>query len=500
MQNSKTYVSTRNSADRVSASEGIVAGLSKDGGLYVPEFIDDIHFDLDALKDLPYAALAEEILGAFLGDFTPQQVRDCVAQAYTTGAFDAPEPVGMSRAEDSAILELWHGPTAAFKDMALTILPHLMTTASKNIGEDKTIVILTATSGDTGKAALEGFKDVENTKIIVFYPKDGVSAVQEAQMVSTAGKNTAVVSVDGNFDDTQNGVKAIFSDRELGARLEDAGIALSSANSINIGRLLPQIVYYYYSYFRLAEAGRVNLGEPVHFVVPSGNFGDILAGYYAKKTGLPVGKLVCASNQNNVLTDFFRTGVYDKNRPFYKTISPSMDILISSNLERLLYDKTGRDGAKIQELMDELKETGRYCLDPALFEDFLAGWADEAAVQQTIRDVYEKDGLLIDPHTAVAETVRRDLADELDDAPVIVLSTANPYKFSDSVYTALYGSLPEGKNPFETQKILSEKTGTPIPAPLRELDKKARLHDTTCKKTEMAAAVETLLREDAADV
>ncbi len=390
------YISTRDNQHKVSASQAIVNGLSPDGGLYIPESFEEISFDLEVLKSLSYRELTKEILSKFLTDFSKEQIDYCVENAYKEGKFDIDELVKLTpNGDDSFFLELWHGPTAAFKDMALTLLPYLLTTAANNINENNKIVILTATSGDTGKAALEGFKDVENTEIIVFYPNDGVSFAQEKQMNTTEGNNTHVISVNGNFDDTQNGVKQIFNDSIYNEELKENGFILSSANSINIGRLLPQIVYYYYAYFKLLESGDIKWGEPVNFVVPSGNFGDILAGYYAKKTGLPINKLVCASNKNNILTDFFESGEYDTNRDFFKTTSPSMDILISSNLERLLADKLN-DSELITNLMKSLNEDGLFKIDPSIFTNFLAEYATEEEVKQTIKDTYKSYNNLID--------------------------------------------------------------------------------------------------------
>lgn len=492
----KVYHSTRSTAERAGASEAIARGLAPDGGLYVPAFLDEVHFDLEALKDLSYPDLAETILSAFL-DFDQEQLDACIDGAYKSGKFDINTLVQTTPAGEAAILELYHGPTAAFKDMALTILPYLVTASGKNTGEDREIVILTATSGDTGKAALEGFKDVPGTKIVVFYPEDGVSTVQERQMITTGGDNTHVVGVEGNFDDTQSGVKAIFSDLDLADQLSDEGFVFSSANSINIGRLLPQIVYYYKAYFDLVDQGRIQMGDPVNFSVPTGNFGDILAGYYAMKTGLPVNRLICASNQNKILTDFFESGVYDRNREFHKSISPSMDILISSNLERLLFDKCGRDARAVEEMMDRLAEEGVYETDKALFPEFFAGYATEDETRETIRDVFENTGELIDPHTAVAEKVRRDYVEATgDDTMTVVLSTASPFKFSQAVYESLYGDVPEELDAFSLQEDLAKKTGAAIPAPLRDLDEKPIRHNYHCEAAGMKDAVVSFLSEE----
>ena len=492
----KIYVSTRHSSETASASEAVTRGLAPDGGLYVPTFIDDVRFDLNALKDLSYPELAKAVLSEFL-DFTPEQIDACIEGAYQSGRFDIDSLVRTVPTSFGGILELHHGPTAAFKDMALTILPFLMTTAAKNCGEDRNIAILTATSGDTGKAALEGFKDVPGTKILVYYPKDGVSPVQEAQMNTTGGANTRVIGVDGNFDDTQTGVKQIFGDTALADSISQAGWTFSSANSINIGRLLPQIVYYFYSYFDLVRQGRIELGDLVNFSVPTGNFGDILAGYYAKLTGLPVNRLICASNSNNVLTDFFESGQYDRNRDFYRTISPSMDILISSNLERLLFDKLGRDSESVVQLMDRLSEEGVYSADRGLFPEFYAGFADEAETKAVIRRVYDTEAELIDPHTAVAEKVREDYAAQTEDAtPTIVLSTASPYKFARPVYEAVFGDAPFGTDDFEIQDSLYDGTHRVIPEPLTGLRDKEIRHSGVCAPDGMADAAAAFLTEE----
>lgn len=484
------YISTRNKDYKISASEAIVQGLSEDGGLFIPESFKDIHFDLEELKGLSYRDLTKEILAKFLTDFTPEQIEYCVENAYLD-KFDIPELVELTKSGNSYFLELWHGPTAAFKDMALTLLPYLLTTAAKNISEDKKIVILTATSGDTGKAALEGFKDVENTEIIVFYPKDGVSLTQELQMNTTEGNNTHVISVEGNFDDTQNGVKEIFNDQEFNNLLKDSNIVLSSANSINIGRLLPQIVYYFYSYFELVTNGVIKLGDKVNFVVPSGNFGDILAGYYAKLTGLPVNLLVCASNKNNILTDFFKTGSYDLNRDFFKTISPSMDILISSNLERLLYDKL-QDSSKISNLMNDLKEKGIFEVETDLFPEYLGEFATEEEVHGKIKEIFKDNNILIDPHTAVGEVVREKLEDQLGDYPTIVLSTANPFKFSKAVLDSIAPDLLVD-NEIELSKILEEYTKINQPNSLKGVIDKEILHDQTCTRENMRNEIKKVL-------
>ncbi|MDO4288360.1 MAG: threonine synthase [Eubacterium sp.] len=494
------YVSTRGGEKNISASQGIIKGIAKDGGLFVPSFIHDLSLDLASLKDMRYGELAFAVFEKFLDDFSPEQIKACIDAAYYSGKFEGEEPVAISKVADRYFLELYHGPTCAFKDMALTILPHLMTTAMKNIDIDKDIVILTATSGDTGKAALEGFAKVPRISIVVYYPKDGVSTIQEKQMLTQEGENTRVIGVAGNFDDTQNGVKQILNDHGLIEELDAAGYVFSSANSINIGRLLPQVVYYFYSYFALVKNQEINLGDPVNFVVPTGNFGNILAGYYAHILGLPVNRFICASNSNNVLTDFFADGAYNKNRDFHKTISPSMDILISSNLERLLYDLADGNAACIAGLMADLNTKGAYTLPEALaknkaYEKFYGGCADEMATQVAIHDMFVENHYLMDTHTAVASRVYDDyLAKTGDTTPTIILSTASPYKFGHSVYQSIFGEIPEGLDDYAVLTALSEKTGTEVPKPLRDLDKKANLHDVQCSPQEMADCVKAFLK------
>lgn len=484
----RNYISTRDINNKVQASECIIQGLAEDGGLYVPEFLDKIKFNLEELKNLDYPELAYTILKPFLTDFSESELESCIDSAYKSDLFDTPNLIEVTEGNGVYFMELWHGPTAAFKDMALTILPYLLTTSVKLNGLNKDIIILTATSGDTGKAALEGFKDVPNTQIFVYYPKEGVSIAQKRQMITTTGNNTHVISVEGNFDDTQNSVKEIFNDSKIKSLLNENGFRLSSANSINIGRLLPQIVYYFYSYFELVRQNKLNLGDKVNFIVPSGNFGDILAGYYALKTGLPVNKLVCASNKNNILTDFFKTGEYNLNREFYKTTSPSMDILISSNLERLLFEKLGRDSEKVTQLMKDLKTNGSYKINPELFGEFLAEYASEEEVLKTINNVYKESNILIDPHTAVGQAVYNKLANQLDEDPTIILSTANPYKFSNTVYKSIFPN-PENLDEFEIQELLSEKTGIDIPEPLKNLKNKDIKHTLNTTKEKMKEVI-----------
>jgi threonine synthase len=492
------YVSTRGSEQNITASQAIIAGLAKDGGLYVPSFIRNCHFDIQSLLTKTYSEVAQTLFEAFLDDFSPEQIKACVRGAYQTGLFDdAKCPVKVQKAKDRYFLELYHGPTCAFKDMALTILPHFMTKAVDIQNVNREIVILTATSGDTGKAALSGFCDVPGIDIIVYYPKDGVSAVQEKQMLTQGGDNTCVVGVRGNFDDTQNGVKKIFSDQALNAKLEDQGFLLSSANSINIGRLLPQVVYYYYSYCELVRNDAIQCGDPVNFVVPTGNFGDILAGYYAALTGLPVHRLICASNANRVLTDFFETGEYNRNRDFYKTMSPSMDILISSNLERLLYD-VSKDTDQVSDWMATLQEDGHYTIPEAIKAKtrkiFWGGCANEEQTAQAISDMFKQHHYLIDPHTAVASHVYDEyLKNTADETTTVVLSTASPYKFANHVYRSIFGEIPEGLNDFDVLSALSAATDTAVPKPLADLANRPNRHNQVCSVNEMDRSLQDFL-------
>ena len=478
------YGSTRGGETGVTASQAVLKGLANDGGLYVPECIPTLDVTMDELAGMTYQETAYAVMKQFLTDYTEEELKYCISHAYDE-KFDTEEIAPLAKADGMYFLELFHGKTIAFKDMALSILPYLMTTAAKKNHAKNEIVILTATSGDTGKAAMAGFADVPGTRIIVFYPKNGVSRVQELQMLTQKGANTSVVGIEGNFDDAQTGVKKVFADADVAAELEKRGIRLSSANSINWGRLVPQIVYYFYAYFRLAEQGAVEWGKPVDFCVPTGNFGDILAGYYAKQMGLPVGRLVCASNKNNVLTDFLRTGTYDARRTFYKTTSPSMDILISSNLERLLYHVTGSD-AEVAGLMKSLNETGRYTVRPetlkAIQESFDCGWSSEEQVAGEIRARYEKDGYLCDTHTAVAFHVAAQK--KRDGVPMVVLSTASPFKFPRSVLEALGHTAPE--NDFEAMQALEEATGRTAPASLAVLRQKAERFSTVIDPAQIA--------------
>jgi threonine synthase len=489
------YISTRSDKHHVSASEGIIKGLAPDGGLFVPGFLHNINLDIETLKDLNYTDLAFNILKPFLPDFSDNEIKACIDNAYNTGRFSTQEPVEVKPVGNQHILELFHGPTAAFKDMALTLLPHLMTTSIHIQNTDNDVVILTATSGDTGKAALEGFAGVNGVKIVVFYPTEGVSTIQKQQMITQTGDNTCVIGVDGNFDDAQSSVKDILNDPEMNALLEANHLAFSSANSINIGRLIPQIVYYFYAYFQLAKNDTIKLGDKINFTVPTGNFGNILAGYYAMCMGLPVKKFICASNANNILTDFFNTGIYDKKRNFIKTMSPSMDILISSNLERLLFDFCDGNHQLISQLMSELQNSNSYEVPDSISEKlklFYGGYASEEETAQTIQDTFEKEGYLLDTHTAVAVKVYKDYRESTgDETPTVVLSTASPYKFARDVYTSILGISEE--NDFELLHTLSVKTGTIIPEPLRDLDQKKILHTGKCTPETMTSEIKNFL-------
>ena len=489
------YKSTRNSDKTVTASEAILKGLADDGGLFVPESIPRLDVTMDELKNMSYQETAYAVMKQFLTDFTEEELKHCIDSAYDS-KFDTEVIAPLVKVEDTYHLELFHGATIAFKDMALSILPHLLTTAAKKNHVTNDIVILTATSGDTGKAALAGFADVPGTRIIVFYPKGGVSRVQELQMVTQKGDNTSVVAIHGNFDNAQSGVKALFEDKELEKELAGAGYQFSSANSINIGRLVPQVVYYVYAYAKLLENEEITSGEEINVTVPTGNFGNILAAYYAKQMGVPIAKLICASNENKVLFDFFRTGVYDKNREFILTSSPSMDILISSNLERLIYTIAGRDAQKNAELMTQLREKGTYEITPEMKErlgDFVGGYATEEETAATIRMTYEKTGYVMDTHTAVAAYVCAQYRkDSGDDKKCLVASTASPYKFIHSVMSAIdvkYADVDE----FELIDELSRISGTEIPNAIEEIRNADIRHTRECEAGDMKAAVKEIL-------
>ena len=487
------YFSTRGDDSRLSSAEAILKGLAPDGGLFVPEQLPQVDADFIAgLAPLTYEKRAARVLGLFLTDYTADELMGCVERAYGSGKFDTAKRAPVVTLKDASVLELWHGPTSAFKDMALQLLPQLMQTALTHTGVTDTVLILVATSGDTGKAALAGFCDVPQIKIMVFYPDGGVSRIQRLQMCTQAGENVNVTAVRGNFDDAQSGVKEIFSDAAFNGELQAAQVRLSSANSINWGRLVPQIVYYFSAYADLVTAGTIKAGEKINFTVPTGNFGDILAGFYAKEMGLPVHKLVCASNANNVLTDFLRTGVYDRNRAFYKTITPSMDILISSNLERLLYHLTG-DTAQVAGWMGELAATGRYDVGEALLgkiqQTFWADWADDAKTQATIKDVYDANHYVCDTHTAVAYAVARSYQQATGDTHhMVIASTASPYKFNGSVLAAL-GAETSGLDEFQLLDKLAEYNPQPVPAGLAALAHLDVRHQGVCEKNGMRAAV-----------
>lgn len=493
------YNSTRDNSCRVTAAQAISQGISAEGGLFVPEELPKFSLEeIGALTEKSYNEKAKAILARFLTDFSEEELAECVDKAYTGEKFDSENISEIAKVgENTYLLELWHGPTCAFKDMALQLLPYLLTTASKKAAPDKQIVILVATSGDTGKAALEGFKDVPGTRILVFYPRDGVSPMQKLQMVTQEGANVGVCAIEGNFDDAQSGVKKIFTDKAVGAKLAENGLMFSSANSINWGRLVPQIVYYCSAYADMLEKGNLQPGEAMDIVVPTGNFGNILAAYYAKLMGVPVGKLICASNANNVLTDFLTTGTYDRNRTFFTTMSPSMDILISSNLERLLFHLSGEDDAAVRDWMGKLAETGVYTVSDEVFaqikENFDAGCADDATVSGVIRKTYEEDGYLSDTHTGVAITVYRDyIAKHGDETPTVIAATASPYKFSKSVLAAVLGETPD-LDEFDMAGALQEKTGVKIPAPLSNLKDKTVRFTTTCPVDGMEQQVYDML-------
>lgn len=468
------YKSTRNSNIKVNSAEAITTGLSKEGGLFVPEELPLLELaDIECLAQKSYNERAIEILSLFLSDFSDEQLEECVNLAYTEEKFGSETITDISHLFDGRyMLELWHGPTCAFKDMALQLLPHLLTTSAKIVKNDKEIIILVATSGDTGKAALEGFKDVEGTKIIVFYPQDGVSPMQKRQMTSQQGNNVHVCAINGNFDDAQTAVKTIFTDKELEAKLLSEGKMFSSANSINWGRLVPQVVYYISAYADLVANEEIKLGDLVNVCVPTGNFGNILAAYYAKKMGVPFDKLICASNENKVLTDFINTGIYDKNREFKATISPSMDILISSNLERLLYDLSGNDDKIINEWYSSLASEGKFELNKQvkseLQKSFWGGYCDDAATKETIKGIFNKYSYLLDTHTAVAVKVYEDYRKSTGDSKkVIIASTANPYKFAGSVLSAIKAPLFDDE--YSQLDELCDISGLEIPTALSEL-------------------------------
>ena len=489
------YKSTRDAEKTVTASQAILKGLADDGGLFVPVSIPKLPVSLGELKEMTYQETAYTVMKEFLTDFTEEELKSCIAKAYDS-KFDTEEIAPLAKVEDAYYLELFHGATIAFKDMALSILPHLLTTSAKKNQVKNEIVILTATSGDTGKAALAGFADVEGTKIIVFYPKNGVSHVQELQMVTQKGYNTSVVAIHGNFDNAQSGVKAMFENKELEKELNEAGYQFSSANSINIGRLVPQVVYYVYAYAKLLQNEEIAEDEEINVVVPTGNFGNILAAYYAKNMGIPIAKLICASNENKVLYDFFQTGTYDRNREFVLTTSPSMDILISSNLERLIYKIAGEDARKDTDLMTELKTKGSYAITgemKANLADFAAGYATEEQVAKTIHDIYEDTGYVMDTHTAVAATVYKAYReDSKDDRKTVIASTASPYKFAGSVMSAIDPKY-KGQDDFKLIEELQKVSGTEIPNAIKEIMNAEIRHNTECDVDQMEQTVKNIL-------
>ncbi len=496
------YKSTRDNNISVKSSEAIAKGLSPEGGLFVPDSIPVISLNnIKYMADMTYCQRAHEILGRFLTDFTEEELDKCINKAYTKEKFETNSIAPVYKLNNSQyVLELWHGPTCAFKDMALQILPHLLTTSVKKLGIDRETVILVATSGDTGKAALEGFRDVQGTKIIVFYPDDGVSQIQRLQMCTQEGNNVFVSAVNGNFDDAQNGVKAIFTDKEYENELLALKKSLSSANSINWGRLVPQIVYYFSAYCDMVKAEEIPVGDEVNICVPTGNFGNILAAYYAKCMGLPVKKLICASNKNNVLTDFINTGVYDRNRDFFVTTSPSMDILISSNLERLLYMISGGRADVVSGYMKELSQNGTYTVSDEIKneikEHFYGGFADDEKCAETIKKTYDKFGYVTDTHTAVAVSVHDDYVKNTgDDTKTIIASTASPFKFNGAVLSALQGEAEIAElDEFRLLEKLAQDYDLHVPYSLDTLEEKEVRFEVVCDKDQMKAVVNEFLK------
>lgn len=484
-----SYFSTRGN-ECVTASQAILAGMASDGGLFVPSMFPLISpAEIEKMISMSYEERAFQVLSAYLEDYPAQEIRDSIHAAYGDGHFRDPKVAPVKRLDDAThVLELFHGPTLAFKDMALQLLPQLMTRAARMNGEKREIAILVATSGDTGKAALEGFRNVPGTSCTVFYPLDGVSEVQQLQMTTTDGNNTHVIAVKGNFDDAQTGVKSLFASREFADQMHSMGRVLSSANSINFGRLVPQIVYYFSAYADLLAQGAIASGESINFVVPTGNFGDILAGYYARNMGLPINKLICASNRNDVLTEFFQTGIYSVHRMFYKTMSPSMDILVSSNLERLLFESADRDGELIKVWMRQMKESGSYSVGDQRREwmesMFAAGCSDDGDTAAEIRDVFGRYEYLMDPHTAVASKVLHDYRLKTgDDKVTVIVSTASPYKFAPDVAAAIQGkNAVKHLDAFACAQILSSVSGIPIPPQVEKLKELPVLHTAVCEK------------------
>lgn len=494
------YTSTRNKNIKVTASQAIAQGISEEGGLFVPCELPQFSLDtIGKMVSMPYTERAKTVLKEFLTDFTNEELDYCVEGAYEASKFSSDKIAPTVNIDGNEnILELWHGPTCAFKDMALQLLPYLMTVSAKKTADGKTIVILVATSGDTGKAALEGFKNVDNTKILVFYPVDGVSPMQKLQMTTQEGDNVSVCAINGNFDDAQSAVKSIFTNDDIKAQLASKNMMFSSANSINWGRLVPQIVYYFSTYCDLLDQGKITLGDEINVVVPTGNFGNILAAYYAKNMGLPIKKLICASNSNNVLTDFLKTGEYNKNRDFYTTTSPSMDILISSNLERLLYHTSGENDKLVANLMSSLNNDGKYTVSSDLIATiqsvFDAGYCEEKSVDNTIKRYFDEYNYLCDTHTAVAVDVyEKYVAQTGDDIPTVIDSTASPYKFSKSVLTAVLNGETPDLDEFDMVDELNKKTGADVPTPLKALKDKEVRFTNVCDKENMSEMVFKLL-------
>lgn len=490
------YHSTRNSEETATASEAILKGLTSDGGLFVPDSIPKLNVSLEDLTQMSYQEIAYAVMKEFLTDFTEEELKTCINNAYDS-KFDTEEIAVTKKVDGAYYLELFHGATIAFKDMALSILPHLLVTSARKNNVKNEIVILTATSGDTGKAALAGFADVPGTKIIVFYPKSGVSPIQEKQMVTQKGDNTYVIGIKGNFDDAQTGVKKMFSNKELAKVMNDNGFQFSSANSINIGRLVPQVVYYVKAYADLLKQGALKAGEPMNVVVPTGNFGNILASYYAKQMGIPIGKFVCASNKNKVLFDFFETGKYDRNREFYVTTSPSMDILISSNLERMIYRIAGNDAKQCAKFMAALTKDGEYVITDAMkaeLSEFLGAFGSEEETAVKIKEVYDKEGYVMDTHTAVAAVAydKYKAATGDDKTPTVIASTASPYKFTRSVMDAIDPAY-DAEDDFELVDELNKVSKTAIPKAIEEIRTAPVLHDTVCETAAMEDEVKKIL-------
>lgn len=490
------YHSTRNSEETATASEAILKGLTSDGGLFVPDSIPKLNVSLEDLTQMSYQEIAYAVMKEFLTDFTEEELKTCINNAYDS-KFDTEEIAVTKKVDGAYYLELFHGATIAFKDMALSILPHLLVTSARKNNVKNEIVILTATSGDTGKAALAGFADVPGTKIIVFYPKSGVSPIQEKQMVTQKGDNTYVIGIKGNFDDAQTGVKRMFSNKELAKVMNDNGFQFSSANSINIGRLVPQVVYYVKAYADLLKQGALKAGEPMNVVVPTGNFGNILASYYAKQMGIPIGKFVCASNKNKVLFDFFETGKYDRNREFYVTTSPSMDILISSNLERMIYRIAGNDAKQCAKFMAALTKDGEYVITDAMkaeLSEFFGAFGSEEETAVKIKEVYDKEGYVMDTHTAVAAVAydKYKAATGDDKTPTVIASTASPYKFTRSVMDAIDPAY-DAEDDFELVDELNKVSKTAIPKAIEEIRTAPVLHDTVCETAAMEDEVKKIL-------